>query len=121
MAKMPTIGDLRERLTFTRRYEVPTTGGATTETFTDDFTVSGKIVPVGAITRLDMAQTATPITHKAWVRYRDDITTRHWLEWKDRRFNIKGLAYMGERTRFIELVLEEIESLVAVGVLDEGG
>ncbi len=118
---LPTIGELRELFVFRARYEEPTSGGATTETFVDVFTTRAKIKPISSITRIDMAQINTPVTHKAWIRYRTDVNDRQWIEWDDRRFNIKGHQYVGERKQFVELLLEEIELLIAPGIPDEGG
>lgn len=118
---LPTIGQLRELFVFKARYEEPTTGGATIETFEEVFQTRAKIKPLSGITRIDMAQINTPVTHKAWIRYRPELSTRQWIEWDDRRFNIKSFQAVGERKQFQELMLEEIEILAVPGFMDEGG
>lgn len=108
MAKMPSIGQLRERLVIQARSEQPTSQGRTTEAFTTVMEVWGKIMPVSYLTRIDTAQINTPLTHKAWIRNVGGINTRQWIVWDGRRFNIKSAVAMEEGPRFLELALEEI-------------
>lgn len=114
--KNPHIGKMRERIDIMARAEAPDTSGLnykTTETFTKVGEGYAAVVPLSAITRLDLKQIADGASHKFYLRYRPDltITSRHWIEWKGRRFNIVGKIYINEEQRFIEFMASEQETI----------
>ncbi len=112
--KNPTVGMLRHHVSLYSRTETPTGGSSgfqTDETFTLIGMAWTALFPLSELRKLDQKQIGAPVTHKALMRYREDITIndRIWIEYDSRRFDVKGFSVIGERQRFYELLLEEVE------------
>jgi SPP1 family predicted phage head-tail adaptor len=103
------ISRLRHRTQILIRTEDPDSGFGTDETFTVLATVWAQFIPVSGMKRLETQSYGTDITHKVLMRYRGDVTDRHWLEWNRRRFEIKTFRYLEEKTDWLELTVQEAE------------
>lgn len=105
------IGRLRHRTKILIRSEIPDGGFGTTENFTELATVWAQFMPVSGLKRIETQSYGTDVSHKVLMRYRGDVTDRHWLEWNNRRFEIKTFRYLDEQTYWLELTVQEAESL----------
>lgn len=107
------IGRLRHRTQILVRSEVPDGGFSTTETFTALTSVWAQFIPVSGLKRIETQSYGADITHKVLMRYRGDVTDRHWLEWNQRRFQIKTFRNLKEKTDWLELTVQEAETIAS--------
>ncbi len=105
------IGRLRHRTRILIRSEDPDAGYGTEETFTELATVWAQFIPLSGLKRIETTSYGTDVTHKVLMRYQDEVTDRHWLEWNNRRFEIKSFRYLDEKTYWLELMVQEAETL----------
>jgi SPP1 family predicted phage head-tail adaptor len=105
------IGRLRYRTKILIRTEAPDEGYGTVETFTELVSVWAQFIPISGLKRIETTSYGTEVTHKVLMRYRGDVTDRHWLEWNNRRFEIKSFRYLDEKTHWLELMVQEAEKL----------
>ena len=106
------IGRLRHRVRILARTEDPDAGYGTSEQFTERATVWAQFSPISGLKRIEAKTYGAEVTHKVRMRYRGDVTDRHWLEWNQRRFQIKTFRYLDERTHWLELMVQEAETVV---------
>lgn len=104
------IGRLRHRTRILVRSEVPDGGFGTSETFTELGTVWAQFISVSGLKRIEAQSYGADVTHKVLMRYRGDVTDRHWLEWNNRRFEIKTFRYLDEKFDWLELLVQEAET-----------
>lgn len=104
------IGRLRHRAKILVRTEDPDAGFGTAETFTELISVWAQFIPISGLKRIETTSYGTEVTHKVLMRYRGEVTDRHWLEWNNRRFEIKSFRYFEEKTHWLELIVQEAES-----------
>lgn len=105
------IGRLRHRTKILARTETPDDLYGTVETFTELTSVWTQFIPISGLKRIETTSYGTEVTHKVLMRYRGDVTDRHWLEWDNRRFEIKSFRYLDEKTHWLELMAQEAERL----------
>jgi len=105
------IGTLRHRTQILIRSEEPDGGFGTTEVFTELTQVWAKFMPVSGLKRIEAQSYGADVTHKVLMRYRGDVTDRHWLSWNHRRFQIKTFRYLDEKTDWLELMVQEAETI----------
>lgn len=110
--RFPTIAEMRHDIIIVTRSEaIPVDGFGTIETFTKLDRVWAKIKEIQALKAIDLAQIGIGITHIAWVRWRDDLSSRQWIRWRNKMYKIRGINNMKERNRFAKLLLEEFENV----------
>lgn len=68
--------------------------------------VRAKIKPANPNERHQFDQTQVVETAIFVLRYREDILATDVIEWRGRRFNIRGLPSVNYRSRFIEIPAE---------------
>lgn len=105
------IGRLRHRTQILIRTEDPDAGYGTAETFTELVSVWAQFIPISGLRRIETTSYGTEVTHKVLMRYQDQVTDRHWLEWNNRRFEIKSFRYLDEKTNWLELMVQEAEKV----------
>jgi SPP1 family predicted phage head-tail adaptor len=106
------IGALRHRTQILIRSETPDGGYGTSEIFTELVTVWAQFIPLSGLKRYEAQSYGADITHKVLMRYRGDVTDRHWLLWNQRRFQIKTFRYLNEKTAWLELMVQEAETVL---------
>ncbi len=106
------IGRLRHRTRILIRSEDPDDGYGTEETFTELARVWAQFIPISGLKRIETTSYGTDITHKVLMRYQAEVTDRHWLEWNNRRFEIKSFRYLDEKTYWLELMVQEAETIL---------
>lgn len=105
------IGRLRHRTSILVRSEEPDAGYGTAETFTEIASVWAQFIPISGLKRIETTSYGSEITHKVLMRYLGVVTDRHWLEWSNRRFEIKSFRYLQEKTNWLELLVQEAEKI----------
>jgi SPP1 family predicted phage head-tail adaptor len=105
------IGRLRHRTQILIRTEDPDGGYGTDETFTELATVWAQFIPISGLKRIETQSYGADVSHKVCMRYRGDVTDRHWPEWNARRFQIKTFRYLDEKTDWLELTVQEAETV----------
>jgi len=69
--------------------------------------VMAKLTPVTGVEALHADRLEAAVTHRCWLRFRDDITTKHRVVFEDRTMQIRAVINLEERSRWLELHLEE--------------
>lgn len=105
------IGRLRHRTQILIRTEDPDAGFGTSETFSELANVWAQFIPLSGLKRIETQSYGADISHKVVMRYRGDVTDRHWLLWNNRRFQIKTFRYLNEKTDWLELMVQETETI----------
>jgi SPP1 family predicted phage head-tail adaptor len=89
---------------------MPDDNFGTSETFTVLATIWAQFTPISGLKRIEAKAYGADVTHKVLMRYRGDVTNRHWLEWNNRRFDIQSFRYLDEKTDWLELMVQETET-----------
>lgn len=105
------IGRLRHRTKILTRIEIPDSEFGTIETFPELASIWAHFIPISGLKRIETQSYGADITHKVLMRYREDVTDQHWLEWNQRRFQIKTFRYLDEKTDWLELTVQEAETV----------
>lgn len=105
------IGRLRHRTQILIRAEDPDVGFGTSETFSELANVWAQFMPISGLKRIETQSYGADISHKVVMRYRGDVTDRHWLLWNNRRFQIKTFRYLDEKADWLELMVQEAETV----------
>ncbi len=105
--KLPSIDQLRHRITFQSRTDVADGQGGFAGTWSDLVTIWGKVEPVrvGSINFAGRVQTQR--THTCVIRHRTDITPDMRMTFDSRVFQIKGTLRPDEKKFFLFIDLEE--------------
>jgi SPP1 family predicted phage head-tail adaptor len=102
---------MRHRVRILTRSEAQSGTFTTSETFTTIVTVWGQLIPLSGLQKIDTKQIGEGVTHRILIRYRAEISDRHWLEIDGRRFDVKSFRVLDERERYLELMVEENETV----------
>lgn len=73
--RLPQPGELRERLVFRTRRDVPAEGGGTRPVYSDTFSCWGRVRQLSGTAYLNSMQTDEKITHTILIRKRSGINT----------------------------------------------
>jgi SPP1 family predicted phage head-tail adaptor len=108
-ARMPTAGELRDRITLETRAETPDaeTGGLD-EAFATLGTVSGKVEAISGGRYVASLQTEHVATHRALIRWRSDYRSIRFVLWRGRRAVVRSVRELDPQRRFLELLIEEL-------------
>lgn len=103
------IGNLRHRVGIMRKQEVETVSSFTSmTTYTEFARVWASIEAVKGLVRFDTKQVGEEITHKIIIRNHALITTENWLQFENRKFNIRYVRDADERHQYLELMCQEV-------------
>lgn len=108
------IKKLNLRVTFTTYGEVEEVDGSGTyKTWQDIATVWAHVKPVKGLVRFDTKQIGEEITHKVITRFFNDpnITTEHWIRFRDKHFRIRSVTNVDEANRYYEFMCMEDSEL----------
>lgn len=95
--KRPGIGELGTRAVIARWRDVPMDGSATASSYDPVATVWAKVEAVGGAIYLGSIQVGDTITHRITIRRRTDVTARHVIEAKGRRYRVRRATDLQER------------------------
>lgn len=101
------IASLRHRLTIEQLSDVSDGQGGYTVAWSALATVWGKLEPVSSRERYFAKQVQYQRSHKAIIRFRDDVTNTMRITFDNRTFQIKGVYSPDERKAYLFLDLEE--------------
>ena len=103
------IGKMRHSLTIQAQSRSNDSAGGARRTYSTLATVMGSIEPVGGNLRLYGDQIEGVSTHKITIRYRNDVTTKHRINYSadSRIFKINRILNLGTRDRYLEMLCEE--------------
>jgi SPP1 family predicted phage head-tail adaptor len=104
--KMPQSGELRERVEIFTVKDVPSGDAGVRADFAPVGSDFAKLEPVGETIMQGSVQTGDTITHRMTVRYRDDLTTRHVVEFEGQRYKVKRVTDLSGMRRFTIAMLE---------------
>lgn len=66
--------------------------------------------PVGSQIRYGSVQVGEPITHRATMRYREDLTPDHFLHISGREYRVRGWQPVAGKRAYILVDLEDIKA-----------
>ena len=103
------IGKMRHSLTIQAQSRSNDSAGGARRTYSTLATVMGSIEPVGGNLRLYGNQKEGVSTHKITIRYRNDVTTKHRINYSadSKIFKINRILNLGTRDRYLEMLCEE--------------
>lgn len=103
------VGELRHRITILTKVEVEEANGAATlPIYNEIVTVWGSVESIAGLTRIDTKQIGEEITHRITIRYFKNLTSEHWLKFKNRNFVIKNIKNIDERNQYLEIMVQEV-------------
>jgi len=102
-----TPGSLRNRITVQRQTFVSDGAGGGTNTWADYATIRSFIKPISGNEKLFSMRLEAAVTHRIFIRYRADLTTKDRISYKGRLMQIRALINLEEANKFIEIYAEE--------------
>lgn len=104
-----TAGKLRHQITIEREQSVSDGAGGSTITWSTVATPRAFIKPMSGGERLQAMRLESTVTHRIFIRYRDDLLTSDRINYKGRLMQIRALINLEERNRWIEIYADEGE------------
>jgi len=105
---MSAIGEFRHRIDLYTYKDIEEKGGSGTYKHLSYFSsVWGLIENIKGLVRYDTKQLGEEVTHKITIRYIENLTTEYWLGFGIRRFRIRFITDINERSQYLELLVEE--------------
>lgn len=105
-----TAGKLRHQITIEREQSVSDGGGGSTITWSTVATPRAFIKPMSGGERLQAMRLESTVTHRIFIRYRDDLLTSDRINFNGRLMQIRALINLEERNRWIEIYADEGEA-----------
>lgn len=106
--RFPTAGELKKKVTFHTRIDVPAGNAETGSTYEEKYTTWGKLSPVGETIRIGSEQINKAITHRVVVRYRKQLYKSNQLIIDGFVYRIKGVSDVNSAGRFLMFSCEEL-------------
>lgn len=103
---MIVIGQLRHRVTFRQAVSTPDGAGGFVQEWQDipeGAEVAAAVVPLSQNERLRFQQLQSPVTHKIYVRYREDITADMRVAWRDDVYEIVSVSDRDGKRSLLEI------------------
>ena len=104
---MPTIGELRHRLTLEAPQEIPDGSGGVNRIWAEVAEIWAAIDPLGASEAVVADKRVARLTHSIVVRKRGDVSLNHRFRLRERIFTIRSIRDAAEDGRFLECLVEE--------------
>lgn len=102
-----TPGSLRNRIKIQRESFTPDGLGGGTNAWADYAEIRAFIKPISGSERLYSMRLEANVTHRIFIRYRDDLTTKDRISYKGRLMQIRALINLEEANKFIEIYADE--------------
>lgn len=102
-----TAGKLRSTINVQREQSVSDGAGGSTITWSTIATPRAYIKPMSGGERMQAMRLEANVTHRIFIRYRDDLKTSDRIEYKGRLMQIRALINLEERNRWIEIYADE--------------
>lgn len=101
------IGKLNKRLTFKRFADVTDAMGQSKKILTELCTVWGSLYPVRGAEFYEVQKIQSKITHKCYVRYRENIDSSCYIEYKGKLFTIESIIDVDMQHKMLEIMCVE--------------
>lgn len=101
------IGKLNKRLTFKRLDEVEDDLQQKTQSLAKVCTVWGSLYPVRGIEYYELQKIQSKITHKCYVRYREDIDSNCYIEHQGKIYTIQSALDVDLEHKMLEIMCVE--------------
>lgn len=103
------VGNFDKRIIFQSLQEIADGGGGFKAQWTDILTSWAQIKPLKSYERFQAMQVETPVTHKIYMRYRNDmvINTKLRIKFGQRIFNVASVIDIDEQKAFLEILAVE--------------
>ncbi len=102
-----TPGALRHRIKIQRQTYTPDNAGGGVNTWADYAEVRAFVKPQSGNEKLYSMRLEAEVTHRIFIRYRDDLTTTDRINFNGRLMQIRALINLEEANRFIEIYADE--------------
>lgn len=102
-----TPGSLRHRIKIQRQTYVADGAGGGTNTWADYVELRAFIKPMSGNEKLYSMRLEAEVTHRIFIRYRDDLTTTDRINFNGRLMQIRALINLEEANKFIEIYADE--------------
>lgn len=102
-----TAGKLRHTITIEREQSTSDGAGGSYLTWTTVATPRAFIKPMSGGERLQAMRLEATVTHRIFIRYRDDLLTSDRINFNGRLMQIRALINLEERNRWIEIYADE--------------
>lgn len=106
---MPTIGEMRHRVTIEQKTRGASdgAGGVISETWTTFAEVWAKLEPQVGREIVAADQNVHRLTHRVTIRHREGVTAAMRIKYQGRTLGILGLRELLENGRWLEIQCEE--------------
>ena len=101
------IGKLNKRLTFKKLVEVEDDLGQITQQLHAICTVWGSLYPVRGIEFYEIQKMQSKVTHKCYVRYREDLDTTCCIEYAGKTYAIEEIIDVDLSHKMLEIMCAE--------------
>lgn len=102
-----TAGKLRHTITIEREESTSDGAGGSYLTWSTVATPRAFIKPMSGGERLQAMRLEATVTHRIFIRYRDDLLTSDRINFNGRLMQIRALINLEERNRWIEIYADE--------------
>ncbi len=109
--RMPTAGELRDRITIKDWQDAPNATAGIDQGFTNPVDVWAKVEPVGSAIYHGTAQTDNAISHRFYIRFINGITVDKVIEYEGIRYRIKRMSDLQFRKQFLIIEAEELGTI----------
>lgn len=100
-------GALRHQIVVQREQNTSDSAGGNSLAWVDYATIRANIKPVSGSERLHSMRLQANISHRIFIRYRDDLRTDDRIVYKNRPMQIRAIINLEEMNRWIEIYAEE--------------
>lgn len=103
-------GKLRSSITVERAVSVADGQGGSSITWATYATIPAFVNPISGTERVYAMRLESTITHRIYIRYRDDLLTSDRITIGSRKFQIKAILNVEERNKWLEIDAVEGEA-----------
>lgn len=105
-----SIGRLRYKVELQSATNTSDGAGGFSQTYSTIANLFADIRPTNGDESYRQGKVQEKLTHKIYIRHRNDIKTDYKILYDQRTFNIKSIINIDERDRFLELTCSEGEA-----------
>lgn len=105
--RVMNIGKLNKRLTFKKLDEIEDDMNQITQALVDVCTVWGSLYPVRGVEFYEIQKLQSKITHKCYIRYRNDIDSTCYIEYAGKTYSIESVIDVDLDHKMLEIMCVE--------------
>lgn len=107
MRRTINIGKLNKRITFKKLSEIEDEMLQEKQGLKTICTVWASFYPVRGTERYELQKIQSEISHKCYIRYRNDIDSDCFIEYKGKKYNIESAIDVDDEHKIIEILCYE--------------